>query len=308
MVIDELKEHATFGVVSRKDIIDSKKMDRNSFDYRTRNKTLIKMHRGIYRLFGAEDSFEARAYALTKYAGPRSAISHFGAAHLHGIEGFKEPSSLDVLVPCDVEVHPKGVNVHRTREHFQIYKFEKLIPITSLARTLVDLSEHLDHKRLESALNSAYRIKDTIGPWLRSYLATLDRTDWRGRDVLLQMIERMGKRGLDSELEVEVLHMIEKEDLPTPDRQFEIRDRQGKRVMRGDLGYVEQEIVLHIDSRFHQSQEAMARDAKQRSILTDLEWTQLFVTKRTIKDRVWLEQLKRALAKAAARRTARTTH
>ena len=111
------------------------------------------------------------------------------------------------------------------------------------------------------------------------------------------MIERMGKRGLDSELELEVLHMIEKEGLPTPERQFTIKDKKGNRVMRGDLGYEAEEIVLHIDSRFHQSQEAMARDAKQRSTLTDLEWTQLFVTKRTIKDKLWLEQLKRALAK-----------
>ena len=110
------------------------------------------------------------------------------------------------------------------------------------------------------------------------------------------MIERMGKRGLDSELELEVLHMIEKEGLPTPERQFTIKDKKGNRVMRGDLGSEAEEIVLHIDSRFHQSQEAMARDAKQRSTLTDLEWTQLFVTKRTIKDKLWLEQLKRALA------------
>ena len=137
---------------------------------------------------------------------------------------------------------------------------------------------------------------------MRTELSSLKRTNWHGRDVLLRMFDRMGKRGLDSALELEVLHMIEKEGLPTPARQFTIRDKKGKRVMRGDLGYEEEEIVLHIDSRFHQSQDAMARDAKQRSTLTDLEWTQLFVTKRTIKDKLWLEQLKRALEKKKKKR------
>ena len=294
-VMDELEKLATLGVVAKKDIKDPKLS--LALDHRARRELLIRIHRGVYRLFGAPDSFESRAYALTKYVGDESAISHFGAAYLHGLEGFKEPTTLEVLVPTSVYVHPSGdCKVHRTREKFQTIKYKKLIRITSLARTLIDLAQHLDEKKLESALNSAYRIKDTIGPWLRTELSSI-RTDWHGRAVLLRLVERMGKRGLDSELELEVLHMIEKAGLPTPAHQFAIRDRNRKYVMRGDLGYEDEEIVLHIDSRFHQSPQAMARDAKQRSILTDLEWTQLFVTKRTIKDRVWLEQLKRALAK-----------
>jgi hypothetical protein len=295
MVMDEITKLATLGVIAKKDIKDPKLAD--ALDHRARRKLLIRMHRGVYRLLGALDSFESRAYALTKYAGDDSAISHFGAAYLHGLEGFEEPTTLDVLVPWAVHVHPSGdCKVHRTRERFQTIKHKKLIRITSLARTLIDLSQHLDEKKLESALNAAYRIKDTIGAWLRSELKHI-RSNWHGRDVLLRLVRRMGKRGLDSELELEVLRMIEKEGLPTPDHQFVICDRKREYVMRGDLGYEDEQIVLHIDSRFHQSQAAMARDAKQRSTLTDLEWTQLFVTKRTIKDRVWLEQLKRALAR-----------
>lgn len=301
MSMDEIRKHAQLGIVSRHELLEKHKYDPEALKRRIRSRSLVKVQRGVYRIRDAPDSFETRAFALTKYAQEGSAISHFAAAHLHGLDGFKEPSIIDLLVPIDVQVHPKGAKVHRTREPFQIYKLKGLIPITSLARTLVDLSEHLDPKQLEKALNAAWRIKRTIGPWLRKYLASLPRKDWKGRTVLARMVERLGVRGMDSGLEVDVLHMIEEAGLPTPARQFIVRDKQNNYVIRGDVGWVDECVILHIDSRFHATEEAMARDAKQRSTLTDLEWTQIFVTRRTIKDRLWIEQIKRALAKAANR-------
>lgn len=294
-VMEEIAKHARLGLVSRKELL-AKKIDPRALELKVQDGSLTRVIRGIYRLRGVPDSFEARALALTMYAGPKSAVSHFAAAHLHGIEGFDEPATLDVLVPHELQVYPAGARVHRTREKFQIYKLKKLIPITTLARTLVDLSQHLTENKLEIALNSAWRIRRTIASWLRTDLKHI-RTDWHGRDVLERLVNRMGVRGLDSTLEVEARQMIEAAGLPAPEKGLVIRDHEKKHVIRGDLAWREQQVLLHLDSSFHASEKAMARDARQRSMLTHLDWTQFIVTRRTIKDRVWLDQIRSALAK-----------
>jgi hypothetical protein len=67
-------------------------------------------------------------------------------------------------------------------------------------------------------------------------------------------------------------------------------------VIRGDLGWKEWKTVVHCDSvAFHGTEQAMVRDAFQRSELSLLKWTQITVMKRTLKHGIWRSQLERAL-------------
>ena len=86
-VLDEIRKHATLGVVAKKDIKDPKLAD--ALDHLARKEELIRIHRGVFRLFGAVDSFESKAYALTKYAGDKSATSHFARTNAH--RSFRAP-------------------------------------------------------------------------------------------------------------------------------------------------------------------------------------------------------------------------
>lgn len=291
-----MENFAKLGLVSRRELV--KKLEPNLVDYRVQDGSLIAVHRGVYRFRGSPESWESRALALTMYGGPRSAISHYGAAYLHGLEGFKEPTSLDLLVPIDVQIKPHGATVHRTREHLQIYKIDKMIPTTTMARTLIDLCEHLTDLQLEIALNSAWRMTRTIAPWLCKCIDKLHRTDWRGLDRLITMLKRMNDGGLDSGLEVKAERDIARADLPPPVRRLIIRDEHQRYVIRADLGWVEQRVVVHVDGyAFHQSERAMVRDARQRSQLSLMGWTQIIVMSKTMGDGVWLQQLRRALGR-----------
>ena len=106
----------------------------------------------------------------------------------------------------------------------------------------------------------------------------------------------MDGRGLDSDLELEVLKEIERAGLPKPTKGLVILDDLGRYVIRGDLGWDKWKTVLHCDSvAFHGTEQAMVRDAFQRSELSLLKWTQITVLKRALKNGIWLGQLDRAL-------------
>lgn len=156
------------------------------------------MQRGVYRFRGVPDSFEIRARAACLYTGEECAISHQAAAFLHGLEEFTQPQMLAMLVPARLRLNPSGVVVHSTEEPFQSID-ENGIRITSLARTLIDLSDQLTMDELEKVLNAAWRKRSTICPWLRQEITPLKRKEWKGLDRLCQLLSRMDNRGLDSD-------------------------------------------------------------------------------------------------------------
>lgn len=293
-MMDEIEKFAEQGLVTRKKLIDER-IDSDAIDYRVRVKSLIALHRGVYRFRGVPDSFELRARAACLYTGEEGAISHAAAAHLHGIEDFNEPKSLEMLVPSHLQMKPSGVLIHWTDEPFQSIKRDG-IRYTSLPRTLIDIADQLSMDEVEKALNAVWRRQRNIGPWLRQEIAKLRRKEWGGLDRVSQLLGRMDGRGLDSDLELEVLKEIERAGLPKPTKGLVILDGLGRYVIRGDLGWDKWKTVLHCDSvAFHGTEQAMVRDAFQRTELSLLKWTQITVLKRTLKSRIWLAQLDRAL-------------
>lgn len=292
--MDEIEKFAEQGLVTRKKLIDEG-IHADAIDYRVRVKSLLALQRGVYRFRGVPDSFELRARAACLYTGEEGAISHSAAAHLHGIEDFDEPKSLEMLVPSQLQMKPSGVLVHSTDEPFQSIKRDG-IRYTSLPRTLIDIADHLSMDEVEKTLNAIWRNQRNIGPWLRQEIAKLRRKEWGGLDRVSQLLGRMDGRGLDSDLELEVLKEIERAGLPKPTKGLVILDGLGRYVIRGDLGWDKWKTVLHCDSvAFHGTEQAMVRDAFQRTELSLLKWTQITVLKRTLKSRIWLAQLDRAL-------------
>jgi hypothetical protein len=230
------------------------------------------------------------------YMGEGSAVSHRSAAYLHGLEGFTQPNMIELLVPASIRKLAAGVVMHRTFESFQTIECGG-IKTTSLARTVLDLADFLSMDETEKVLNAAWRMnRRTMIPWLHQELAKLKRKEWSGLDRVSQLLRRMEGRGLDSDLELEVLREIERAGLPRPTKGLVILDDQERYVIRGDLGWDKWKVVLHCDSvAWHGTEEAMVRDAAQRSELSLLEWTQIIVMKRSLKDRTWLARLDRAL-------------
>ncbi|HEU4703846.1 MAG TPA: hypothetical protein VFS37_15300 [Conexibacter sp.] len=115
---------------------------------------LLPVHRGVYAVGHARLTRDGHRSAALLAAGDRAALSHREAAALHALL----PSAgtrVELTTPDQRRV--RGVNVHRARlERVDVTTVEGL-PVTTVARTLVDLADVVPRERLRKALEEADR-------------------------------------------------------------------------------------------------------------------------------------------------------
>jgi predicted transcriptional regulator of viral defense system len=112
------------------------------------------LHRGVYAAGHNRLSQEARWMAAVLAAGSGAALSHEAAAkHWRIWRG--QVVHIDVIVPGQRRAR-KGIRVHRVRSMDERdVTIHKGIPITTPARTLVDLASVLTHHQLANVIHEA---------------------------------------------------------------------------------------------------------------------------------------------------------
>ncbi|MGV3624725.1 MAG: hypothetical protein ACO1OB_28150 [Archangium sp.] len=218
------------------------------------------------------------------------------AGFLHGLDGIKRSSTIDVLAPRGRQSALEGVRLHRTSARFDIVRVRGL-PVTNLARTVLDLASTLEPAAYERALDSAQRQRPNLGPWLGYVMKQLDM---RGPPGVARVKELLAIRlGInDSSLETDVTRALRKAGVAPWRHQFTVLDANGQRIIRADFAWPAHRVVLHADSfNWHRHREQFDLDREQRNALRDGGWEELVVTTTALENGVWLEQLKRLLAK-----------
>jgi very-short-patch-repair endonuclease len=122
---------------------------------RVQRGVLHRVHRGVYAVGRPVDTYLGRCTAAVLAAGPGVALSHRTAASLHHL--LPQPSYVEITTTSKGATLT-GVRVHRTRNlpPEQIARHHG-IPLTTPARTLLDLGEVARSKQLERALSEAER-------------------------------------------------------------------------------------------------------------------------------------------------------
>ena len=118
---------------------------------RLRSGELLQAHRGVYRVGHRAPSDEARYLAAVWACGRGALLSGRAAGHLLGILAHP-PSMPEVTAPTERRV--PGVRTHRNREPVDGMIWRG-IPVTTPARTLVDLSSVLAVDALARACHEA---------------------------------------------------------------------------------------------------------------------------------------------------------
>jgi very-short-patch-repair endonuclease len=127
------------------------------------------------------------------------------------------------------------------------------IPVTSPARTLIDLATVLEPSRLETAVNSADK-RDLIDP---------ERLRWEieahrgtaGVPALRNLLDRATFSLTDSELERRFLRLVRRAGLPPPETQQRVN---GYRV---DFYWPELKLIIETDGiRYHRTPTQQSRD------------------------------------------------
>ncbi|MGV3620494.1 MAG: hypothetical protein ACO1OB_06740 [Archangium sp.] len=263
--------------------------------------------RGIgktYRLSAMPRSWWQRATETLLAAGPGTALSHSSAAFVLGLEGFNAPpSTIEVSVQRPRRVRLSGVRCHHTVDALPSFVTRGL-RLTTLARTFVDLAAVLPEERFEFALDSAQRRFKHLGLWLEDYLGRIQSQGRDGLPMLAKLLRERNGGTTESALEVKTWRALRRNGLTDVRRQFEVKEADGRPVMRVDFAWPEHRFVLHADSTlWHLQEERLTRDALQRMRLQELGWLSLVVTNSMLKSGdAWLEYVRTQLRERAPQR------
>jgi predicted transcriptional regulator of viral defense system/very-short-patch-repair endonuclease len=150
------------GIVTRAQLL-SAGVSEDAIDRRLRAGRLLRVHRGVYAVGHIPPSPHAKSMAAVLACGPHAVLSHRSAAALYGL--LRHHGPVEVTAPSN-HTH-RGITVHRSTLADRTTHYG--VPVTTPARTLLDLADVLDPAALTRAVNEAR---------LRHLLSTddLDRT------------------------------------------------------------------------------------------------------------------------------------
>ena len=257
-----------------------------AIDYRLRTGRWEVADQGVYRLVGPPPTWRTSLLAPILSAGPGARASHYAAAALHGLPGFPE------TVP-ELTI-PRGRG--RRRPHLRVHTSTDLdrstlvvvdaIPVTDVARTMLDLARTLSDRRLARAIENARRTKLTNWEQLIGTLARHARRGRPGVRRLRRVIAANAHREeiTDSDFELLVLALLLEAGLPEPELHHRVMD--GERfVAEVDLAYPALRIAIELDGRVHLDEEVRELDLPRQNDLLLSGWIVLRFTWRRFQQR-----------------------
>ena len=153
------------------------------------------------------------------------------------------------------------------------------LPVTTAARTLVDLGAVVDDDTLERALDSALRDRRTSLRQVNQRLEALSGGGRPGLARLRRVLDRRLEEGTsDSELETRCVQLLRRSGLAAPVRQHEVWVG-GTLLARTDLAYPRQRLLIELDGwRAHGTRRAFLADRRRQNSLVLAGWTLLRFT------------------------------
>jgi very-short-patch-repair endonuclease/predicted transcriptional regulator of viral defense system len=197
-----------------------------------RNGRLHRLHRGVYAVGHVPITREARWMAAVLACGPGAVLSHANAAALWGIRD-KEPHRPHVTIPPGSGRRRPDIHLHRCALEPEEATAHRGIPVTTVARLLVDLARDLDHAELTRTLREARFRRLVHLPALQRALAR------KPSPALTALIE--DEADTRSHLEDAFLRLLDAHGLPRPVGQHPIN---GHAV---DFLWPEQRVVVETD-------------------------------------------------------------
>ena len=240
------------GVVTRRQLLDAG-VSAREIKGRLRNGNLFRVHQGVYRVGHRAPSVEATYLAAVLAAGDGAVLSGLAAAHLHGlVKGAPPPAEVTARTERRIE----GVRTHRCRLlNAQAATQARGIPVTTVPRTLVDISSMLSLDALARACHEAGVRYGTTPTAVEAALAL--RPTAPGAKKLRRVIHGDVRVTL-SKLERAFLELLRHEALALP---LTNRPAGGRRV---DCRWPEHRLTVELDGyRFHNSRHSWEQDRQR---------------------------------------------
>jgi hypothetical protein len=243
---------------------------------RCRSGRLHRVHRAVYALMPRSLlSREGRWLAAVLACGPDAALSHRSAAHLHGLRATSR-ARVDVIVPGRERRHA-GIDSHRSRNLGDgDLTSVSLIPVTTFARTALDLAAVVDQRAVERVIKEA-ELRGMFD--LGAITDQLQRNPKHPGAPRLRAALGPDRAGLtDSELEELFVAIWWPTGLPRPHTRFHIDPGDDGPLIRADFAWPQARFDLEIDGgRYHASDRRRQSDYRRDQRLKTAHWEVLRV-------------------------------
>lgn len=229
---------------------------------------LTRVYSGVYVVAGTSKDVWQPLWAARLAVGRDALLSHECAAGLLGMPGF--PISRPVLIDDHGQRQAiAGIRIHQLSDvlpsHRTVHEASGL-PITTPARTIVDLAAVLHPSRVRHALDemSAARMVDDLA--VAQCLGDVARPGKRGVRALGAILDARtanGRRPPKSWLERELLAIAAEAGLPAPVKQLRF---PGRMDLDGcvDFGWLETRLIVEADGRRWHTRIADVRRDRER--------------------------------------------
>lgn len=254
----------------------------------------LRITRGLYLSRSVSPTLLARCRAWTRLLPPDAAFGLQTAAALLGAPLTDRPDAVHVILrPRPVLPQRRGLAVHvRQLSGEDVIEVDRL-RLSSPAQLFLDLAPRLLPEELVAVGDHLVRTGVLRPEALDRRLARADGV--RGVVRARRCAPLLSPRAM-SRPESLLRYWLVSSDLPDPEPQVPIRDRRGREVTHGDLGYRQWKVALEYEGRQHAEAEQFGRDVDRYSLMAADGWLVLrFANRHLTGPWVVVERTRRAL-------------
>jgi hypothetical protein len=250
-------------------------LSRSALDARVRRGQLVREHPSVFTVGGTPQTWERQVMAAVLSVGDPAAASHRTAAELWGLTT-RRGASIEVVTLRWDRVRRPPFTVHESGDLAEndIVVVDG-IPVTTAARTVVDLGANSPKWLVASCLDTGLRKGLlTVGQVYR-FIDRVAKRGRRGVGVIRPMIaERESWDGVtESALEDLFRRVVVGAGLRMPEAQYVLEDGNGGFVCRSDFAYPDRRALIELDSEgFHMDRETFRADRIKQNRALSLGW------------------------------------
>lgn len=239
----------------------------------------VRVHPGVFVVAGTPSSFRQRLAAAVM-AVPGSVGFRRSAAAIYSLAGFPG-QDIEIVTLATGRPSLTGAHIHRTNQlpDCDVVAHQG-IPLTSPARTLLDIGSVASRSKVKAAVSDAVGRRLVTPAQVHDVLRRSGRPGKPGTRILRAVLAEIDfdKPLPDSVLEDLCFDLIRERGFPEPTRQFKVVEG-GVFLGRVDLAYPRRRLAIEVDSwEFHSSWVAFFEDRRRSNQLVSHGWAVLHFT------------------------------
>ena len=245
-----------------------------------KNKSLMRVYRGIYRMSGAPNTWQQALWAAKKWAGEDCVFSHRSGLLLLGLAGATD-RVVEMTVTRKIQSPDRRILLHYTcRDPFADAIEVEGLPVTSAGRTVLDSAAVAYRWQVEAALDDALRRKLITVDDMGRILAKSGGRGRKGSALLRALLEERsdGRARSHSRLEIKLDGVLRNAAVPPYFRQFEVMTKSGTPA-DVDFAWPEVKLAVEVDGyRWHSGRQRWQSDLERQNALAEVGWLVLRFT------------------------------